>query len=208
MAVLPVPVFDEQRAVDHVASLVAVLLPRMSACASHARLAELLRNRLRRGDSIVIEKAIRAAERDDDWLADAVLRQTYFEMKDHGEPMSRQLETFGERAVLRPPVLRGRGRDEYADWRRNILICVLIQVTCADFNVCPTRSRSARRERRPSGCSLVKQALQRHKIHIEEQTIQQHIWLGGLLGTLVRQVMSERQAMLDQLDLGDFPIPQ
>ena len=189
MAALPVPVFDEQRAIDRVAFLAGGLLPRMDARFSHARLAELLRDHLRGGDLVVTMRAVVAAERDGDWLADTVLRQTFAEMDTNHEPMSDQLRAFGQRAVLRPPVQRRRGRNEYDDWCRNISICILIQRTCAEFNVRPTRSRNARRDRRPSGCSLVRQALQRHKIHIEENTIQQHIWL-GLLGTIARQTMA------------------
>ena len=143
MAALPVPVFDEQRAIDHVAFLAGGLLPRMDARFSHARLAELLRDHLRRGDLVTTMKAVVAAERDGDWLADTVLRQTFAEMDTNHEPMSDQLRAFGQRAVLRPPVQRRRGRNEYDDWCRNIAICILIQRTCAEFNVRPTRSRRA-----------------------------------------------------------------
>jgi hypothetical protein len=62
----PVPGFDEQRAIDRVASLVAGLLPRMSMRFSHARLAELLRDHLRPGDLVATMKAVVAAERDGD----------------------------------------------------------------------------------------------------------------------------------------------
>jgi hypothetical protein len=131
-----------------------------------------------------------AFKRNGDWLADAVLRATYADMMNRHEPMSDQLRAFGERAVLRPPVERGRGRDQYADWSRNNGICFLVQWTCTQFGVRPTRSGSARHDRIPSGCSLVKKALERHKILIEEQTIQRHIWL-GLPGELGRRAMAE-----------------
>jgi hypothetical protein len=195
MAALPVPVLDEQRVVDRVADQVASVLHRMSTQYSRERLASLLHDALRRGDLLVTLNAIEAAERKHDWLADAVLRQTYAEMETNHEPMSDQLRAFGQRAVLRPPVVRKPGRTWHDNWNRDVGICTLIQITCIDYNIRPTRSRSARRDRIPSGCSLVKQALARNKIHIEEKTIQENIWL-SLLGMLVRQSLS------DQFDLG------
>lgn len=198
MTTLPAVVFDEQRVVDYVARLAGELLPRMNAQFSRERLASLLHDALRRGDLPVTLNAIEAAERKHDWLADAVLRQTYAEMQNLREPLSDQLRAFGQRAVLRPPVERKPGRTWYDNWTRDVVICTLIRITCADCNVRPTRSRSARRDRIPSGCSLVKQALERHKIHIEERTLQDEIWF-GLLGTLVQA---------NPLDLRDFPISQ
>lgn len=195
MAALPVPMFDEQRVVDQVADQVASVLHMMGTQYSRERLASLLHDALRRGDLLVTLNAIEAAERQGDWLADAVLRQTYAEMETNHEPMSDQLRAFGQRAVLRPPVERGRGRTWHDNWNRDVGICALIQTTCISFSVRPTRTRSGRRDRIPSGCSLVKQALARNKIHIDETSIQQHIWL-GLLGTLVRHSLS------DQFDLG------
>jgi hypothetical protein len=185
---LPTPMSDEQRAIDSLAAQFAILMPSMRN--SHENLARMLRDCLRRGDFVVTLKAIEAAERHGDWLADAVLRTTYAEMQNLRESISDHLRTFGQRAVLRPPVERGRGRDQYADWSRNNAICFMIQRACAEFGVRPTRSRSARRERIQSGCSLVKKALERHGIFIEESTIQRHIWL-GLPGELGRRAMTE-----------------
>jgi hypothetical protein len=195
MMTLPTVVFDEQQVVDYVARLAGELLPRMNAQFSRERLASLLHDALRRGDLLVILNAIEAAERKHDWLADTVLRQTYAEMQNLREPLSDQLRAFGQRAVLRPPVERKPGRTWHDNWTRDVVICTLIRITCTDCNVNPTRSRNARKDRIPSGCSLVRQALERHRIYIDEGTIQQHIWL-GLVGTLVRH------------DLGDFPISQ
>jgi hypothetical protein len=190
MITLPMTVSDEQAAIAAVAEQVARWLPRMRN--SHENLASMLRDSLRRGDLIVTIKAVNAAERKDDWLADAVLRATYAEMQNLREPMSDQLRAFGERAVLRPPVQRGKGRNQYAYWSRNNGICFLVQWACNQFGVRPTRSRSARRDRLPSGISLVKQALEQHKIFLEERSIQDDIWF-GLPGILARQAMAERR---------------
>jgi hypothetical protein len=110
---MPVPVLDERRAIDHLAERIARILPQMNA--SHENLARMLCDCLHRGDFIVTVKAVEAAEHKGDWLADAVLRATYADMQNHREPMSDQLRAFGERAVLRPLVERGQGRDQYAD---------------------------------------------------------------------------------------------
>jgi hypothetical protein len=194
----PMIVFDETRAINRIAIQVATALHKMSAQASRETLASLLRDCLRRGDLIVTVKAIEAAENASDELADSVLRFTYAEMKNAREPMSKQLEAFGERAVLRPPVSRGRGAAWYDAWTRNIAICVLIPLVCAEFDLLPTRNRESRRQRKPSGISLVAGALKRNGIELTERTIQQHIWL-GLPGALVRQAM--RRGL-------DFPISQ
>jgi hypothetical protein len=201
MIPLPMTVLDEQRAIDRLAAQVASVLRRMSADGSRKNLASMLCDCLRRGDLIVTIKAIEAAEQQDDWLADSVLRVTYAEMDTNHEPISDQLRAFGQRAVLRPPVKRGRGRGQYDNWARDNGICCLVIEACAAFNVHPTRSRAARRaDRIPSGISLVKKALERNKVFIEEKTIQEHIWF-GLHGMLVRKAAAER------LGLGNF-VPQ
>jgi hypothetical protein len=181
-----VPALIEEAAIATVTAQAAKLLSTMNA--SHETLAAYLRDALRRGDWSVTTKAIEWAEHKGDWLADSVLRAAYAEMDTNHKPMSDQLRAFGQRAVLRPPVHRGKGRDQYADWTRNIGVCCLVLWTCAEFGIHPTRSRSARRERIPSGISLVKRALERHGINLDERTIQEHIWF-GLPGALARAAM-------------------
>jgi hypothetical protein len=134
-------------------------------------------------------KAVEAAERGGDWLADEVLRTTFAEMDTNHQVMSDQLRAFGQRAVLRPPVTRGRGLDRYNVWSRDVGICVLIVTTCLEFGVRPSRSGGGRRYRTPSGCSLVRAALAKNNINLDERTIQQDIWF-GLTGTLVRSAFA------------------
>jgi hypothetical protein len=185
--IFPPAITNEEQAIAIVAAQAAKLLSAMQH--SHERLATYLRDALRRGDWSVTNKAIEWAEQRGDWLADTVLRQTYAEMGNTGERVSDQLRAFGQRAVLRPPVQRGKGRDQYANWCRDLDICCLVLWACAEFGVRPTRTRSARRERIASGCSLVKKALERHKIFLEERTIQDDIWF-GLPGTLTRRAVA------------------
>ncbi len=59
-------------------------------------------------------------------------------------------------------------------WRRNIAICVLIQVASAWLGVTATPEL----DHCPSGCSLVSAALKRHDIDLSETTLQRKIWLG------------------------------
>jgi hypothetical protein len=132
--------------------------------------------------------AIKAAEKQD-FVADNVLRCTYAEMKNARATTCKQLESFGERAVLRPPVTRPRGRAWQDDWSRNIAICVLVALVSAEFGLSPTRNRDSRRHRKPSGCSLVRAGLQRNRIDLKESTIQQNLWL-GLPGVLVREAIA------------------
>ena len=187
---VPMPSFDERKVVDHIAAQVASVLGRMNAGYSHARLGELLGECLRRGDWNVTVNAIEAAERGGDRLADEVLRRTFAEMSNCHEPMSHQLQAFGERAVLRPPVTRGRGRDQYGSWSRNVGVCSLIITTCLEFGVRATMTGSLRHDRRPSGCSLVRMALAKNGVHIEEKTQTKFgaafvgHWSGPLLGKL------------------------
>ena len=144
---LPMLMLDERRVVDAIAAQVAILLPKMRA--SHETLTSMLRERLRRGDLDITMKAVHAVEHEGDWLADSILRATYAEMRNRGEPMSIELQSFGLKAVLRPPLRRGRGRDRYAHWSRDAGICFLVLWVCAEFGVKPTRSRGARRDRVP-----------------------------------------------------------
>jgi hypothetical protein len=114
---LPMIVFDEQRAINRVAIQVATVLHKMSADASRETLASLLRDCLRQGDLIVTVKAIEAAEKAGDELADSVLRFTYAEMKNAREPMSKQLEAFGVPHRMEQGRSGGlRHRDENCDF--------------------------------------------------------------------------------------------
>ena len=90
---------DERRVVDAIAAQVAILLPKMRA--SHETLTSMLRERLHRGDLNITMKAVHAVEHEGDWLADSILRATYAEMRNRGEPMSIELQSFGLKAVLR-----------------------------------------------------------------------------------------------------------
>ena len=100
--------------------------------------------------------------------------------------------TYYQQAATRAPHKRKRGRySEYDVWVRNIGICTLIRWACVAYGVPPTRAQESRRnQRRPSGISLMTAALARNKAHIEEVTIQRHIWL-GLWGEIVRQTSSD-----------------
>jgi hypothetical protein len=104
-----------------------------------------------------------------------------------------QIIAYFQRAGRRPPHKRQRGRYAwYEHWIRNLGICFLILLTCAEYGVDPTRNRESRRaKRQASGISLVTAALALNRMHFAEGTIQQKIWL-GLPGELARRVAAER----------------
>jgi hypothetical protein len=153
-------------------------------------LATELRKGLREGRLALTIKAIEAAEKHDDEIADVARREVYAELVG-GALVERgaghlQLVAYGQRAVLRAPHQRGRGHRWHDDWLRNITICVLIELACLEFGVRASRNRAARRaNREPSGVSLVVAALARNGVHLDESTVQENLWF-GLAGELAR----------------------
>jgi hypothetical protein len=192
---LPTLGLDERRMVEYVATWVGTVRHMLDKQYSGKRLEELLRQALREGGLTIAIKAVEAADKDDE-IADSSLRQVYAEMAGgtlaQRGPGHLQIWAYGQRAVLRPPNKRPRGRRWYDDWYRNLGICFLIAIACREFCVLPTRNRESRRDgRTPSGISLVVAALALNGIHIDEASVQRHIWL-GLPGELARHAIKER----------------
>jgi hypothetical protein len=191
---LPYPLApaDGPRAVERIALWVSMGRHVMEKEFSVDWLASELRKGLRAGQLALTIKAIEAAEKHGDEIADAVLREVYAELvggalAERG-PGHLQLVAYGQRAVLRAPHQRGRGHRWHDHWLRNVTICVLIEMACREFGVRPSRNRGARRaNREPSGCSLVVAALARNQIHLDEGTVQQNLWF-GLPGELARGI--------------------
>jgi hypothetical protein len=187
-------VFDEKRAINRVSVWVSMLRHKMGKEYSREWLETELRNGLREGRLSLTIKAVEAADKGDE-IADAALRTVYAEMAggtlpERG-PGHLQLWAYGQRAVLRAPHKRPRGRRWYDDWVRNIGICILIDLACREFGVRASRNRAARRANKgePSGISLVVAALARNKIHLDEGSVQENLWF-GLPGELVRGVVA------------------
>jgi hypothetical protein len=188
----PITVFDEPRAINRVSVWIATLRYKMKKQYSREWLETELRKGLREGRLTLTIKAVEAADKGDE-IADAALRVVYAEMtggtlRQRG-PGHLQVWAYGQRAVLRAPHIRPRGHRWHDDWLRNILVCTLIELACREFGVRPTRNRSARRaNREPSGVSLVVAGLARNKLHLDEASVQEHLWF-GLPGELVRGVI-------------------
>jgi hypothetical protein len=186
----PLAAADGPRAVERIAVWVSMRRQVMEKQFSVDWLATELRKGLRAGWLTLTIKAIEAAEKDDDEIADAALREVYAELiggaiAERG-PGHLQILAFGQRAVLRAPHQRGRGHRWHDHWVRNITICVLIELACREFGVRPSRNRAARRaNQEPSGVSLVVAALARNGIHLDESTVQENLWF-GLAGELAR----------------------
>jgi hypothetical protein len=187
----------EQQMIDYAdTSWVARVRPTMEKEYSAEWLETKLRKGLREGALMLTIQAVKAADTEKDEIADAALRQVYAEMvggtlAERG-PGHLQIWAYGQRAVLRKPHQRGRGRQWYDDWRRNLGICFLAALACRQFNLFPTRNRAARRaNRKPSGISIIVAALARNGIHLDESSVQENIWF-GLPGELARRAMAER----------------
>ena len=186
---LPLVPFDEKRAINRVTVWVALAHHRLSKEWSREWLEVTLRQYLR-GGLITVIKVIDAADKGDE-IADAALREVGAELI--GLPLEGpgdlQILAYFQRAGLRAPHKRGRGRKWYDRWSRDLAICLLIQLACKEFGVAPTRNSAS--VKKPSGCSLVAAALKRNRIRLDERSVQQHIWL-GLPGELARQAFAER----------------
>ena len=195
----PLAPADEQRAINRVAVWVAAVRSKLTKEWSREWLETTLRCYLREGSLAIATKAVEAADKQGDELADAALRdvaaelQTALLQKRDLKPGHLQVIAYYQRVNRSAPLERKQGRyGGYDNWSRNLGICFLIKLACAEFGVKPTRSRESRRSHRyPSGCSLVCAALALYHVNIAEKTIQEEIW-NGLPGELARQAMAER----------------
>ena len=139
---------------------------RFDAAFSREWLEATLRQRLRDGDSLTFVIKVIELPTDGDEIADAALREVGAELMERrfGRLGEGQILAYLQRAVLRPPLGRGRGRAWYDDYQRNIGICVLIKLACRVFGVHATRSQESRRPNRPqSGVSLITEGLSRQQ---------------------------------------------
>jgi hypothetical protein len=187
----PLTAADEPRAINRLALQVAAARHRWSKEFTREWLQTTLRRYLREGGLTIAVKAVEAADTGDE-IADAALREVGAELQ---MPLLQRLDlapghlqvvAYFQRAGGRAPLRRKRGRyGQHDHWDRNIAICILIQLACERLGVGPTRDLNGRRTK-PSGISLVTAALGRNKIHLDEKTIQQHIWF-GIWGELMRQ---------------------
>jgi hypothetical protein len=159
----------------------------------------MLRHGLRAGLLPLAIKAVEAATKENDDLADAALRDVGAELltdlmqKRDLEQGHLQVIAYYQSIQHRPLLKRKPGRyGRYDHWRRDFAICITVRLACMEFNVPPTRSRESRRANRaPSGCSLVTSALGLTKMHLDEKTVQEKIWRGWI-GEIVRHLSPER----------------
>jgi hypothetical protein len=194
----PMIVFDERRAINRLAGAVALIRDRLNQERGMERLEAILRRSLHAGDLGIASKAVEAADKGDS-IADAALRAVAAELQPsilqrrELAPGHLQIIAYLQRVASRAPLKRKPGRyPEHGAFYRNVGICALVQLACAEFDVRPTRNRADRRARRqPSGISLVVAALARNRINLAEKTIQDEIWF-GLPGALARKAVEER----------------
>jgi hypothetical protein len=198
LTVLP----ETEQLITEADTWVKTIFPRLEEKYSREWLETRLRQGLREGVLTLTIEAVKEADRGDE-IADAALRHVYAEMvggaiPERG-PGHLQVWSYGQRAVLRAPHKRKRGRHHWTDnWMRDLEICFLIGLACAQFNLLPTRNRADRRadrkhrtHRNPSGTSVIVAALSRNGINLDESSVQENIWY-GLPGELARRAMAER----------------
>lgn len=198
LTLLPTLGLIEQRMIDLAVPWVAHVQHMMEKEYSAEWLETNLQKGLRKGALTLTIKAVEAAEKHGDEIADAALRRVGAEMMGgrivEGEG-GVQIWAYYQRAGQRPPLTRPRGHRWYDDWIRNLGICFLVGVACREFNLLPTRNRESRRT--PSGISVIVAALDRNGIRnnrgksYKESSVQEDIWL-GLPGELAKQAMEER----------------
>jgi hypothetical protein len=193
---LPLLSFEEY-AISRTAVAVSIVRDRLNKEWGREWLETMLRQRLREGELTIAEKAVEAAHGGDE-IADAALREVGAELqmvlvqRRDLEPGHLQIIAYFQSAGKRTPLKRKRGRAWIDEWYRNIVICVLIELTCRESGVSPTRNRESRRsERSSSGISIVVAALARNQIHIKERTVQETLWF-GLPGELARRAVADR----------------
>jgi hypothetical protein len=179
---------DEKLALEIATAWVAAVRYRFDARFSREWLEKAIRYELRNGDSLVfVIKAVDAAEQGDE-IADAALREVGSELMERrsGRLGEGQILAYYQRAGLRAPHGRGPGRAWYDQYQRNVGACVMIKLACRVFGFHATRSlKSLNPNRQESGVNLITKALACNGIHIEEKTIQKHIWF-GYIGILIR----------------------
>jgi hypothetical protein len=192
---LPTGEFDEDRAIDLVATiLIPMLLRQITPEFSREWLRTTLQQRLRDGLLDLTILAVQAAEAGDE-ITDAALRTVYAEMAGGTLPQRGpghlQIWAYGQRAILRAPHKRTQGHRWHDDWMRNIQICVLVVTVCRELGVLATRHRhhhsKSGAKRAPSGISIVVAAFARNDIHLNEASVQENLWF-GLAGEMVRSV--------------------
>jgi hypothetical protein len=185
---------DESWAVEHYAAAVGLMLEQVRERSSE-RLEATLKKLLLEGERKVAVGVAALADKGD-FIADRALLDAAADLLTaavQGQtlaPGHLQIIAYLQRIDLRAPGKRKPGRHECDLWYRNICICVLVKHACAWLGVQPTRNLASKRPgRRPSGCSIVAQALGRVGVHISEKTVQQHLWLGSW-GEVVRGARS------------------
>jgi hypothetical protein len=194
---LPTFGLTEQQMISYADAWVARIRHTLEKEYSCEWLETALRKGLREGRLLLTIKAVEAADKGDE-IADAALRDVGAELQMpllQGRdlaPGHLQVIAYLQRAARRAPHTRSRAHRWYDDWTRNLHIGFLVAIACREFNLWPTRNREARRaNREPSGISVMVAALAKNGIHIDEASVQRHIW-HGLAGELVRQAIAER----------------
>lgn len=192
----PLMAVDAPQAIARIADWVLEKRHNLEKQFSIEWLATELRKGLREGRLALAQKAVEAAYKYDDEIADAALREVGAELQMHLlqkrdlEPGHLQVIAYFQHAGRQDRHKRGRGNRWQDNWMRNLQICVLAELACHEFGVSATRNRASRRaDRHPSGISLVVAGLARNGLHLDEGGVQQNLWF-ALPGELARGLVA------------------
>ena len=182
---------DEERAIAIMMDWAASVKRDFNHDFSNEWVAKMLRHALRTG-LVNVVGVIEAAEKRGDPLADDALRKVGAELMERrsGRPGEAQILAYLQRVADRPLHGRKRGGDWTNNWRRDFILCAMIEILFRELGLSPTRNRESRRaDNYPSGCSLIVKLWARQGVHLEETRVQ-NIW-GGLTGRLTREAFAQ-----------------
>ena len=128
-SLVPFDAGNEARAVSQIAAWAEPMRRDFDQAFSREWIEETLRDALRRG-LVDIIGVIEAAEKNDDELADNALRAVAGELMERreGRPGEGQILAYLQRHASSPPLRRKRGRAWPSNWRRDFLICAMIEI--------------------------------------------------------------------------------
>ena len=163
---------------------------RMTAEASHEWLEAALWKFLQQDIDRVSRMNIIAAADAGDQVADAALGRLYHDLMEGRQTPPPSMISYEARARKRGGLTRKAGRyTKYDNWRRDVGVACLIYLVAYRFRLSPTRGRESRRERPPSGASIVRLVLRKRSTKISESRLN-NIW-GILSGDIIAFVIKE-----------------
>lgn len=173
-------------------AMLVTMEERMSAAGSYELLFDGLCRFLRDG-VVEITTAIGLSE-GGDLMAHKALLRTYRTMRDQSETPGVILEGYALRWLGNETAFRRkRGQPWHANWARDQGLTLIVLTIAGEFGLNRTRNREQRRNRTPSACSVVAEALGERRIYITERTLEK--LTGELQNAVVLGVAGNRHLL-------------